>query len=340
MRRESSSRTTRTVAETVVMLFMGVVALAASKTGLAVILFPELVALSHDVINRPQGKWASQPIRLILTPTVTAIIGLFITRHLDYSVLSVSIIVVLSLIFIRLTQSAIGPAISAGVLPLAVGEKSWYYPLAILADVSLLVGVLILWNRYGLRCVNPPKNVVEHNRIVEARQSIPQDRYWSIVLMSFVIVLGSIAQITGLRFLLFPPIIVMAYEVIGHPVVPDWMKRPKLFPLVCLLTASIGLLAREGIHLTVPAVMVTTLCSVVLLRLFEVHMPPALAVGMLPFVIRRPDYRYPISVFFGTIALILFCFGYRRLLQWIGLRKIAMSVKSWLFLHMRYTSRT
>jgi hypothetical protein len=104
------------------------------------------------------------------------------------------------------------------------------------------------------------------------------------------------------------------------------MKRPKLFPLVCLLTASIGLLAREWIHLTVPAVMVTTLCSVVLLRLFEVHMPPALAVGMLPFVIRRPDYRYPISVFFGTIALILFCFGYSRLLQWIGLRKNAMSV--------------
>jgi hypothetical protein len=327
MRRESSSRTTRTVAETVVMLFMGVVALAASKTGLAVILFPELVALSHDVINRPQGKWASQPIRLILTPTATAIIGLFITRHLDYSVLSVSIIVVLSLIFIRLTQSVIGPAISAGVLPLVVGEKSWYYPLAILADVSLLVGVLILWKRYGLCCVNPPKNVVEDNRIVEARQSIPQHRYTSIVLMLFVIVLGSIAQITGLRFLLFPPMIVMAYEVIGHPVVPDWMKRPKLFPLVCLLTASIGLLAREWIDLTVPAVMVTTLCSVVLLRLFEVHMPPALAVGMLPFVIRRPDYRYPISVFFGTIALILFCFGYSRLLQWIGRRKNAMPVR-------------
>jgi hypothetical protein len=325
---ESSSRTTRIVAETVVMLFMGVVALAASKTGLAVILFPELLALSHDVINRPQGKWASQPIRLILTPTATAIIGLFITRHLDYSVLSVSIIVVLSLIFIRLTRSAIGPAISAGVLPLVVGENSWYYPLAILADVSLLVGVLILWKRYGLRCVNPPKNVVEHNRIIEARQSIPQHRYSSIVLMSFVIVLGSIAQITGLRFLLFPPIIVMAYEVIGHPVPPDWMKRPKLFPLVCLLTASIGLLAREWIHLTVPAVMVTTLCSVVLLRLFEVHMPPALAVGMLPFVIRRPDFRYPISVFFGTIALTLFCFGYSRLLQWIGLRKNAISVKS------------
>jgi hypothetical protein len=51
-----------------------------------------------------------------------------------------------------------------------------------------------------------------------------------------------------------------------------------------------------------------------------------MAVGMLPFVIPRPDYRYPISVFLGTLALILFCFGYSRLLQWIRLRKNAMSV--------------
>ena len=105
MQTESSSRATRTVAETVVTLFMGIVAFAASKIGLAVILFPELVALSHGVISRPEGKWASQPVRLILTPTATAIIGLFITRHLGYGVLNVSIIVMLSLIFIRLTSS-------------------------------------------------------------------------------------------------------------------------------------------------------------------------------------------------------------------------------------------
>jgi hypothetical protein len=119
-----------------VILFMGIVAFAASKTGLAVILFSELVALSHDVISRPEGKWASQPVLLILTPTATAIIGLFITRHLGYGVLSVSIVVMLSLIFIRLTKSAIWPAISAGVLPLVVGEKSRYYSVAILAHRS------------------------------------------------------------------------------------------------------------------------------------------------------------------------------------------------------------
>jgi CBS-domain-containing membrane protein len=157
------STITRIVAEVVVLAFMGLVAFAASKTGLAVILFPELVALSHDVINRPQGKWASQPLRLIVTPTVTAALGLFLTRHLSYNVLSIALIVALSLVFIRLTKSAIGPAISAGVLPLVLGERSWYYPLAIFADVSLLVLILMLWNRYGLCCIDPPKKVMTRN---------------------------------------------------------------------------------------------------------------------------------------------------------------------------------
>jgi HPP family len=159
------STTTRIVAEVVVLAFMGLVAFAASKTGLAVILFPELVALSHDVINRPQGKWASQPLRLIVTPTVTAALGLFLTRHLSYNVLSLALIVALSLVFIRLTKSAIGPAISAGVLPLVLGERSWYYPLAIFADVSLLVVILMLWNRYGLCCIDPPREPLKNSAV-------------------------------------------------------------------------------------------------------------------------------------------------------------------------------
>jgi hypothetical protein len=60
--------------------------------------------------------------------------------------------------------------------------------------------------------------------------------------------------------------------------------------------------------------MVTVFCSMIILRRFEVHMPPALAVGLLPFVIKTPDYKFPISVFLGTIALVLYCFGYGRIL--------------------------
>jgi hypothetical protein len=53
--------------------------------------------------------------------------------------------------------------------------------------------------------------------------------------------------------------------------------------------------------------MLTVLCSIAILRAFKVHMPPALAVGLLPFVMTAPNIRYPTSVGIGTVALTL-CF--------------------------------
>lgn len=139
----------------------------------------------------------------------------------------------------------------------------------------------------------------------------------------FVRLLGVPAQLTGLRFILFPPLIVMAYELFGHREIPGWTARPALFPLVCVLTASVGVIACDLFRSSVVGVTLTVLCSIAILRTFKVHMPPALAVGFLPFVMTAPNIRYPISVGIGTVALTL-CFcgrGYiRRLFTRIARR--------------------
>jgi hypothetical protein len=46
--------------ELLALIYMGVIAFSASKTGLSLLLFPELSALSRDVFTRARGKWASQ----------------------------------------------------------------------------------------------------------------------------------------------------------------------------------------------------------------------------------------------------------------------------------------
>ena len=81
------------LAELLAIAFMGSVAVAAVSTGVTLLLFPELAALSHDVLTRPYGKWAQQPLRLIATPTLTATAGLFVTRHTHYGAGSVLLIV-------------------------------------------------------------------------------------------------------------------------------------------------------------------------------------------------------------------------------------------------------
>src|ERR1700743_3112926 len=101
---------------------MGAVALAAQTTGFMLLLFPELASLSHDIMTRPYGKWGSQPLRLILTPTLTAVVGIFVTHHLGFGAVGIALIVASSLIIIKLLKSTIVAAISAGVLPMVLGE--------------------------------------------------------------------------------------------------------------------------------------------------------------------------------------------------------------------------
>jgi hypothetical protein len=302
------------LAEVLVVSYMGTIAFATHLTGIYLLLFPELAALSHDVMTRPRGKWASQPWRIILTPTLTAIVGLFMTRHASYGAIAIALVVTASLLIIKLLKSAIGPAISAGVLPMVLNEKSWTYPAAIFIGLVSLVATLWIWRRYGPSLDTPSHEATNDSRVIDALETYPHDHFWVITLLTFVLLLGIPAQLTGLRFILFPPLIVMAYELFGHPEVPGWMARPALFPLVCVLTASVGVVACQQFRSSSVGVMLTVLCSIAILRAFKVHMPPALAVGLLPFVMTAPNIRYPISVGIGTVALTL-CFcgrGYIR----------------------------
>jgi hypothetical protein len=305
---------TTLLAEVLVVSYMGIIAFAAHLTGIYLLLFPELAALSHDVLTRPLGKWASQPWLLILTPTLTAILGLFIARNASYGAVAIALIVLLSLLIIKLLRSEIGPAISAGVLPMVLSERNWMYPVSICVGLVGLVAALWILRRCGPRIDSSSRNAQHPCRLIHTPERYPRNRFRVIPLLAFVLVMGAVAQLTGLRFILFPPLIVMAYEIFGHPEVPGWMERPVFFPLVCFLTASVGVLASHSFKASFVGVMLTTLCSIAILRAFKVHMPPALAVGLLPFVMLAPNFWYAISVGIGTVALTL-CFWGRRYLQ-------------------------
>jgi hypothetical protein len=267
----------------------------------------DLAALSHDVLTRPQGKWASQPWRIVLTPTLTAIVGLFVTRHTRYGAISIALVVTASLFIIKLLRSAIGPAISAGALPIVLNEKSWTYPAAIFMGLVGLAATLWIWRHYGPSLDTPSLETANDSRVIDALETYPRDRFWVVTLLTFVLLLGVPAQLTGLRFILFPPLIVMAYELFGHPEGARLDGAPALLPFVCVLTATIGVLARHSFRASFVGVMFTTVCSVAILRAFKLHMPPALAVGLLPFVMAAPNFWYPTSVGVGTAALTL-CF--------------------------------
>ena len=85
-------------------------------------------------------------------------------------------------------------------------------------------------------------------------------------------------------------------------------------PVACCL-AAVG-----GIFFVIwlgPGVLSTTLgmiWGILILQIFDLHVPPALAITLIPQILDDPTYLYPVSVAIGTSTLSLFFLIYKRLL--------------------------
>src|SRR5512146_1111961 len=134
--------------ELIALVYIAIIAEIALATGAFYVLFPELGALSHDVMVRPRGTWANAPLLLAITPGVTGVVGIVFTRSLPYGYLSVLLTVAGAITVILALRSPVAPAISAGLLPLVLGVKSWWYPPGILLGTVLLATLSMTWKKY------------------------------------------------------------------------------------------------------------------------------------------------------------------------------------------------
>ena len=300
----------RFAAELITLIYIALIAEIASATGAFYVLFPELGALSHDVFTRPRGTWARSPVMLAITPFLTAVIGIVFTRALPYGYLSVLLTVGSAVALVMVLKSPIAPAISAGLLPLVLGVKSWWYPPGVLLGTVLLAALSILWLRLSIakNWLEPltPVDVVD-----ETLEQNPATSYWLIALMLFVAMAVLVVKLTGLRFVLFPPLVVIGFEMFGHTAICPWAKRPMFLPAACFLTAAGGLIFWNLLGVGPVAAGCSIACGMAVLRLFDLHVPPALAVALLPFVMEHPTIAYPISVGIGTMLMTLWFLLYQ-----------------------------
>ncbi len=287
-------------ADLLAIAYIGAIGLIAATTGAFYVLFPELGALSWEVMRRPRGRWSSAPLMLAMSPALTGVIGTLATRHLPYGLSSVTLTVCGSIAIIRLIGSPIAPAISAGLLPLVLGVTSWWYPPGILLGSLLLTTILLGWRDY----VPMPGAPAPHLRsgAAETPHDASGDFDWFAPLMIFVVAAAGMVKLTGLRFILFPPLVVILYEMFHAPRQCPWIPHLGRLPIVCFLAALGGLMMHQQVHLVPVAAMLSMAWGVAILRLFRTHVPPALAVALLPMVMARPTLLYPISVGIGIGA--------------------------------------
>jgi hypothetical protein len=303
-----SSRWHRVAAEIISLVYIAIIAAVANATGAFYVLFPELGALSHDVFTRPRGTWANSPLMLAITPVITGAIGVVITRVLPYGLTSVLLNVVAAIGVILGMGSPVAPAISAGLLPLVLGVTSWWYPPGILFGTALLAMLSILWRRYSFVPEPSPTiaDVAEdiaEDLAEEVAAPVPARFQKIAALIAFVAVAVLFVKLTGWRFILFPPLVVIGFEMFVHPDVCPWADRPLMLPVACLLTALGGLLFWRWLGVTPLAAAACMAWGIIVLRTLDLHVPPALAVALLPMVMTRPNWIYPISVGLGTLML-------------------------------------
>lgn len=302
---------TRRAADLVALIYIAVIATVASVTGAFYVMFPELGALSWDVMEKPNGRWTSSPVLLALTPALTGVVGTLVTRNIAYGFVSVLLVVMACITVIRVLRSPVAPAISAGLLPLVLGVTSWWYPPGILFGSGLLAAISLPWRRYAAASAGgapDPREGIDLSSAARsasdaaqatgaAQSSAPRPL---IPLLVFVAIAVGAVKLTGMRFILFPPLVVILYEMFSHPDHCPWVGRPISLPVACFLTALGGYFFRADLASAPLAAMFSMGWGIAVLRVLDFHVPPTLAVALLPMVMTNPTFGYPIAVGLGT----------------------------------------
>jgi len=291
-------------------IYIALIALIAESTGFVYLLFPELGALSHDILKRPHGTWAKAPGMLVVTPFLTAVVGTVVTRHLAYGPVSVLLTIGCAMLIIRLLKSPIAPAISAGLLPLTLGLSSWWYPPSLLIGTGLLAGIAILRGHIVPASEKTPSASDCADDIVE---EVPRDFSWIPFFLVFLVAAILLVSLTGWRFLLFPPLVVVAFEMFAHATTCPWAGRPLALPVAFSLTATAGVVIVGLLGVGPLAAACSVIVGAIVLRLFDLRVPPAMAVALLPFVMPHPDFEYPLAVAVGTRLLTVIFAAWRKL---------------------------
>jgi hypothetical protein len=291
-------------------LYIGSIAKTAVLTGVAYVLFPELAALSYDVFTRPNGTWAKAPLMLVVTPFLAAVAGILIEQHLSYGFMSVLLSITIALLIIKTLDSPVAPAISAGLLPVALGQGSWWYPASILFGTASLVMGLLIFRKLFARTINATADWTGSSESDVIEQP-PRQYAWLPYFMVFLLIAIWLVKMTGMRFILFPPLVVIGYEMFAHSEICPWADRPIVLTIACMLMAFAGLTINLSLGSGPLAAILAVAIGAGVCRLFKLHIPPALAVGLLPFVMTNPDFRFPFAVGGGTFLLAVTFVFYR-----------------------------
>lgn len=267
------------------------------------VIFPEITAVAIGALAAPKQSWNVSRLRLLLTITAAAIIGVGLVFVPIPPVIKVPLAMVCAAACVTASKTEFLPAISACVLPMLLGTKSSVYIGSVVVMTSLILLAQLILEKCGLREKSVFTPVQPDKQLFALR--IRQIAAASVICM--------IPLLTKEIFFIAPPLIVAFFEM-SKPNSKLLERSPQAASLMILASVS-GVLTRFvlteklGLPLTVSAALS---CAVILAAVcrMKLYFPPCGAIATLPFIIPEGALlRFPFEIAAGTLVFIAAAFA-------------------------------
>lgn len=282
----------------VVMAFTMII--IAELSGEKEIIFPEICALTIGAWISEHQPWMCNKRKMFFLVSVASLFGILVTRYMPFPlILQVCICFGFTGIVLTLTRTTLIPIISACILPVYLGSKSWIYPISVTVMALIIITAQWLMEKYHLK----PKN-----KYIPCDFDLKEEIIkWTKLLLVFAL-LALIPFKHHQIYFLAPPLIVMFTEFanIKSPL------RGKPFRIIAIMTgaSAIGWAFREifNMYLHLPLTICATLACCILFFAFDrvkTLFPPAGAILLIPMILKSEYLQFlPLEVFAGSTILI------------------------------------
>lgn len=266
------------------------------------IILPEIGALTAGMWIYHNPTWVSQPLKIFLAPSGTAVIG-FVVNQLPISYPEkVGITLLFILLLLNVLRSTLAPSFATGLLPIIINATHWSFILAIFAfTLTLMVGVLLQGHYKGQ----------------PAGQPLHYQHMLGFVLAAAVWIgavwLAGYPQMAGI-----PPVLVVFFEVSQKSSYSGKLAVKHIIALGG--AATIGVLVHLVIGSWLLATLITLPLVFVLLQLLRIKLPAAYAFPLLALVLPANMFHtLPIAATLAACFFLGATFAYRKLAALTGL---------------------
>jgi len=305
----------KTVVGSSCMTFIIVLMILASELfGEKEIIFPEVAAICVGSFITPKVMWRSSFLRIILSITVCAVLGVVVVLYLPLALwLQFSLAFMTAQFIFFFSKTGFAPMISAMALPVLIQANRPIYIVSAVALTTLVLVITLFYQKYILKEGEGEGDGGEKGgegkkkrKVIKVQipwhEFIPSFIFRSIIVTIVALVCSRLNE--KVKYCMAPPLLVAFTEMTTKKNMPA-LQRPAMTLVLFTGCAVIGTIARYlfsmlwGLPLTV-AVLFVCLGVITLMKSIKLFFPPAAAMGVLSMLIPEGVVLlYPLDVFVG-----------------------------------------